>query len=280
MIVCPNCTTSYDVDPAKLGPNGRMVRCARCKESWLALPVDEMAMAMAEAAAAASPEAAPDQMAQEWQAVADAPVIDSPSISTAVEADKDGLNVHPDWHETDEEPKPASRFGRLFAALKIPVNLPPLPSVPMPAFMKHYLTLPAACAAMAALSIALVVWRADVVRLMPQTAAFFKMAGLEVNLRGLKIENVKVTSETVDGKPVLVIEGFVADVARKPAQVPRLRFVVHDEKGVEIYAWNSVIEQTVLKPGERAPFSSRLASPPAEARTIAVRFFNRRDIGA
>lgn len=278
MIVCPNCTTSYDVDPAKLGPHGRTVRCARCKESWLALPVDDMAMAMAEAGP--DPDPGADQMAREWEAASDAPTIDSPSISTAVEADRNpGLDVHPDW-QTEEEPQPKGRIGRMFAALKIPLNLPPLPSVPMPQFMKHYLTLPAACAAMAALSIALVVWRADVVRLMPQTSAFFKMAGLEVNLRGLKIENVKVTSETVDGKPVLLIEGFVAEAARKPAQVPRLRFVVHDEKGVEIYGWNSVVEQTVLQPGERIAFTSRLASPPAEARSIAVRFFNRRDIGA
>lgn len=279
MIVCPNCTTSYDVDPAKLGPNGRTVRCSRCKESWLALPVDEMSMAMA---AETGPDAvtghAEDE--QDWQ-TSGAPVIDSPSISTAIDAGEDrGLDVRPDWRAMDEEPKPASRIGLLLAALKIPVNLPPLPRVPVPQFMKHYWTLPAACAGMAALAIALVVWRADVVRLMPQTAAFFKMAGLEVNLRGLKIENVKVTSETVDGKPVLVIEGFIAEAARKPAQLPRLRFVVHDEKGVEIYAWNSVIEQTALQPGERVPFRSRLASPPAEVRTIAVRFFNRRDIGA
>ncbi len=279
MIVCPNCTTSYDVDPAKLGPNGRTVRCSRCKESWLALPVDEMSMAMAaEAGSDAAPSHAQDE--QDWQ-TSGAPVIDSPSISTAIDAGEDrSLDVYPDWQAADEEPKPAGRIGRLLAALKIPINLPPLPRVPLPQFMKHYWTLPAACAGMAALTIALVVWRADVVRLMPQTAAFFKMAGLEVNLRGLKIENVKVTSEIVEGKPVLVIEGFVAEAARKPAQTPRLRFVVLDEKGVEIYAWNSVIEQAVLQPGERVSFRSRLASPPADARTIAVRFFNRRDIGA
>lgn len=279
MIVCPNCTTSYDVDPAKLGPNGRTVRCSRCKESWLALPVDEMSMAMA---AETGPDAASNhaQDEQDWQA-SDTPIIDSPSISTAVDAGEDrSLDVHPDWQAMEEEPKPAGRIGRLLAALKIPIKLPPLPHVPLPQFMKHYWTLPAACAGMAAFAIALVIWRADVVRLMPQTAAFFKTAGLEVNLRGLKIENVKVTSETVEGKPVLVIEGFVAEAARKAAQAPRLRFVVLDDKGAEIYAWNSVIEQTVLQPGERVPFRSRLASPPADARTIAVRFFNRRDIGA
>jgi len=39
-----------------------------------------------------------------------------------------------------------------------------------------------------------------------------------------------------------------------------------------------VLDQTVLQPGERAAFKSRLASPPAEGRTIDVRFFNKRDI--
>jgi hypothetical protein len=36
---------------------------------------------------------------------------------------------------------------------------------------------------MGALLLALIVWRADVVRLLPQTALFYKMVGLDVNLR-------------------------------------------------------------------------------------------------
>jgi hypothetical protein len=39
-----------------------------------------------------------------------------------------------------------------------------------------------------------------------------------------------------------------------------------------------VLEQTRLKPGDRAFFKSRLASPPSEGRSIDVRFFNKRDI--
>ena len=61
--------------------------------------------------------------------------------------------------------------------------------------------------AMGALVLALVIWRVDVVRLLPQTAAFYQMAGLEVNLRGLVFKDVKITNETVEGKPALVIEG-------------------------------------------------------------------------
>ena len=36
LIVCPNCGTSYMVDPAALGSSGRTVRCARCKTTWFA----------------------------------------------------------------------------------------------------------------------------------------------------------------------------------------------------------------------------------------------------
>ena len=36
LIVCPTCATSYDVEPASLGANGRQVRCVRCRTVWLA----------------------------------------------------------------------------------------------------------------------------------------------------------------------------------------------------------------------------------------------------
>ena len=80
--------------------------------------------------------------------------------------------------------------------------------------------------------------------------------------------------------PMLVIEGAITDDSNKPVELPRLRFSVRDAQGAEIYAWNAVLEQAVLKPGEKAWFKSRLASPPPEGRNIDVRFFNRRDITA
>jgi hypothetical protein len=133
---------------------------------------------------------------------------------------------------------------------------------------------------MAALAAAVVMWRVEIVRLLPQTATFYRLIGLEVNLRGLAIKDVKIGTETVDNKPVLVIEGNIVDVARRTVELPRLRFVVRDAKGAEIYAWNAVLEQASLKPGEKAWFRSRLAAPPLEGRHIDVRFFNRHDLAA
>jgi len=97
------------------------------------------------------------------------------------------------------------------------------------------------------------------------------MVGLEVNLAGSCSRTFKITTETVEGKPVLVIEGAIVGEARKPVEVPRLRFSVRDAQGAEIYAWNAVLELPVLKPGERAWFKSRLASPPPEGRNIDIR---------
>ena len=52
LIVCPNCATSYDVDVASLRPDGRRVRCVRCRTIWHAeLPHEEKLIAAAEALA-------------------------------------------------------------------------------------------------------------------------------------------------------------------------------------------------------------------------------------
>ena len=74
------------------------------------------------------------------------------------------------------------------------------------------------------------------------------------------------------------IDGVIVGETRKTVELPRLRFAVRDAQGAEIYAWNTVLEQTALQPGERAKFKSRLASPPAEGKSIDIRFFNKRDI--
>jgi len=277
-IICPHCTTSYAINLATLGAAGRTVRCSRCKEVWLARPEDATERAVAlPAMAAESGRADVGDAAAEWEAMAneddgaDTPVVDSPSISAdwpaeaAAEANWPSV-ARNDMHGADAAPPP-SWFGKLFRS-------PAQARAPRRSFFS-----PAtACVAMGALVLALMIWRVDVVRLLPQTADFYRMVGLEVNLRGLMFKDVKITSETVDGKPVLVIEGVITGEAKKAVQLPRLRFSVRDAQGAEIYAWNAVLDQPLLRPGERAWFKSRLASPPPEGRNIDVRFFHKRDI--
>jgi predicted Zn finger-like uncharacterized protein len=271
LIVCPHCTTSYAIDLATLGATGRSVRCSRCKEVWLAHPEDavEAPAAIPAMAGAEGSDSEPD-LAAEWEMLAgddadeQSPVVDSPPLAAGWP--QDALS---DADQNDGTETASGRRPWLRRLLDRPAAR---------SSGKSTIPLPAITAAMGALVIALLVWRADVVRLMPQTATFYKMVGLGVNLRGVTFKDLKVTTESVDGKPVLVIEGTIVSANRNPVDLPRLRFSVRDTQGAEIYAWNAVLDQTVLKSGEQAGFKSRLASPPAEGRSIDIRFFNRRDI--
>jgi predicted Zn finger-like uncharacterized protein len=286
-IVCPHCTTSYAIDVATLGAAGRTVRCSRCKEVWLARPQDAIAQIPAQipVQVPAMAEADNQDAAAEWDALSredssqdqDPPVVDSPSISgdwpEGEDASGAGAANWPSMVRHDAQDAEGARPRRLSRLRKL---LGPMARLRVPG--KSSVSLSTVCAAMGALVLALLIWRVDVVRLLPQTAGFYKMVGLDVNLRGLMFKDVKISSETVDGKPVLVIEGVIVGEASKPVELPRLRFSVRDAQGAEIYAWNTVLEQPILKPGEKAWFKSRLASPPPEGRNIDVRFFNKRDL--
>lgn len=276
-IVCPHCSTSYGIDPTKLGEAGRTVRCSRCKEVWLARPEDAVEFVnQAPAVAGASRRRAEQDAAAEWDAMAreqddagdGAPHVASPSIAWQGSSDWQA-EAGNERHDADGEQ--SGRFPWLDKFIKPKAGRPTSPH-------KAPVSLATACAAMGALALAIGIWRAEIVRLLPQTAAFYKLVGLDVNLRGLKFRDVRVSSEMVEGKPVLVIEGAITGESNRPVEIPRLRFSVRDAQGAEIYAWNAVLEQSVLRPGERAQFKSRLASPPPDGRNIDVRFFNKRDI--
>jgi predicted Zn finger-like uncharacterized protein len=283
-IICPHCSTSYSVNAASLGEAGRNVRCSRCKEVWLARPEDAVEFANPPAMAAANGDNAEQDAAAEWDALAreeadqdsEAPQVESPSIANDWQDSAEGRGPA-DWPSTAQndlygaDQASSGRFAWLDRLMGPAANR-------RLSSRKAPFSLTTACAAMGAMVLALLIWRADMVRLLPQTAAFYKLVGLDVNLRGLRFKDVKITSEVVEGKPVLVIEGSITGESSKPLELPRLRFSVRDAQGAEIYAWNTVLEQSVLRPGERAQFKSRLASPPPEGRNIDVRFFNKRDI--
>src|SRR5258708_25547209 len=191
-IICPHCTTSYAIDPATLGTAGRTVRCSRCKEVWLARPEDAIEIAAPAAAMAAGGHGggAADDAAAEWEALAreegegsDAPMVDSPWFWGDGRVDGAGpsASTETDWpsiarHDMDDAG--GARQHRSWLRKLLPAPRPGAPGKP-------FVSLPTACAAMGALVLALIIWRVDVVRLVPQTAPIHKTAGPQVNPRAL-----------------------------------------------------------------------------------------------
>jgi predicted Zn finger-like uncharacterized protein len=303
LIVCPNCTTSYTIDPTALGAGGRTVRCARCKATWFATPHKQVTgtnafvdgvVAEAEAQPAAQPVAPPTQdttsaaaasqdprmetehampppppespaAVSEAEAASDpVPVSDAPSLVPQIEQAPpvDGAEAEANAEDVESF---AARRARMQARRKK---------------SRRTSRWTAILLVLLALNVALIGAREEVVRYLPQTASLFAAIGLPVNLRHLKFENVRISKEAQDGVNILIVEGSIVSDANKPVAVPRLRFAARNASGQEIYKWTALPSRSILGPGEKLEFRSRLASPPADAADIMVRFFNAQDAAA
>jgi predicted Zn finger-like uncharacterized protein len=306
-IVCPNCATSYQVEPSSVGPAGRSVRCARCRTVWFAAntaALSEIAAShraeMAQFATTGSGDAAgPAPVpAAYWmdEAVASEPepepepaevafVEDAPPLAAADSA----ISVdQPASSETAETPLIESPALAPIDATSEPNQREDIETVaarraleqarnrrfrwPLPAW-------PTAILALLLLDVGLIGWRANVVRVAPQTASLYAAIGLGVNLRGLVLNDVTSETSSKDGVRVLLVQGRIVSTAAHTVEVPRLRFAVRNGGGNEIYSWMALPSRSLLSPGDTLAFESRLASPPPETHDVLVRFFNRRDLG-
>jgi predicted Zn finger-like uncharacterized protein len=301
-IVCPNCTTSYEVAAASIGEAGRSVRCVHCRSIWFvsAETVAAEAAAVSAPAAAAAPAPADDMSLEDmaawglsddppapaatagWQDPADgAPAADEPAFdANAMLNDIEGpialsgappiapvdawpVDDDESWMKPDGDEQPFQRPGdKAKQKRKLKLKVPSLSTIAM---------------IQAAVLVALVIWRGDVVRVMPQTASLYATIGLPVNLRGLAIEDVQSAKEVQDGIAVLVIDGRIVNRSRMLLEVPRVRLALRNGAGGEVYNWTALPSRPVLGPGDDQPFRTRLASPPGDGKDVLVRFFNRRD---
>jgi len=303
LIVCPTCATSYDVELASLKPNGRQVRCVRCRAIWRAAPSHADKLLAAAEAIGPEPQAAPtDAFAEEpalqsgdeqvadggaWEASDDLPAaepdaadMDAGELVAAVEAPPiapvdldDGqppIEVEAD-HAAEEDAEPLEDI-ETYAARRNKRGFR------RPSWHWPLSSLQSGILALIITNAILVGWRNDVVRILPQSASFYAMLGLSVNLRGLAFDSVTMTTEQHEGVPILVVEGGVVNNTRKIVDVPRLKFVVRNSANEEVYSWTAVAPRATLTPGDAVAFRSRLASPPTDGRNVLVRFVTRHDI--
>lgn len=325
LIVCPNCASSYMIDQAAVGPAGRTVRCARCKETWLA-GAPESAPAVTAAAdsavAAAEPPSAPSTHAE----LAPAPAAAAPPPQPAPGADKVAEDSElatatepeaPPAEPPPPEPIPTEAAATVPAEAQAsesePATIADAP--PLVPSIEHE-PLPDAAAAepdaedaesfdarrkrlqnrrkksvrsarwtaiilvLVSFNVALIGARKDVVRYLPQTASLFAAIGLPVNLRGLKFENVGISTEEQNDIATLIVQGAIVSEVDKPVAVPRLRFAARNPTGQEVYTWTMPPPRSVLGPGERLEFRSQIPAPPAGAKDVIVRFFTAQDAAA
>lgn len=272
LIVCPFCASQYELDAAKLGPGGRKVRCASCKTSWHVEPE------------AIFPEA---PSAEETQALLEEELVRAAAIEaeiSAVTAEADariaaaeaGVEIGAEAN-ADAEPETA-------------VEAEPVPLAAAPAVRGKRLprragasknaspggrgaALPAAAALAGLALLAGLVWQRNaVVRMAPQLADVFAMAGLPVNVRGLSLSAVE-SGLVDDGQSrYLVVEGDVTNITRSRTTLPPIEVAVNNAAGTTLYSWTTQPPRPTLEPAELVRFRARLVSPPEKGQSVRVRF--------
>jgi hypothetical protein len=294
------------------------VRCARCKKTWfagnpqaitaiarshredltaLAAPAQAVAEPTAPSAVApASPSAGTDDFSVLDAAPPTVPADPPPEAAAAQpppeEVVRDDRGPAPPPDPDVQSPVPAAEV--LPVASEPPLSDPTIEAPPKDiesvarrtrrqpgrkrsAGLRRWTT---AILALVAINAGLVAWRAEIVRLLPQTASLYAAIRLPVNLRELVFHEIVTRVEQQDGVQMLLVEGIIKSNSRRNADVPRLRFAVRNVRGQEIYSWTALPAHNMLPPGGTMPFRTRLASPPPEAQAVLVRFFNRRDLVA
>lgn len=247
LITCPTCASSYRIDADKIGPEGRSVRCAACRETWFLTSADGIAD----------------------EAEAD-PAADMISDPVADAAWAEAAAVVRDTAEPSDAPLPSDPQPRKRSATRkkpAPKRRPTAKGFPVSpaalALIAVLATLPVACLA-----------RASIVGLVPQTASVFSAIGLPVNRRGLEIRDVVAFQNPAgeDGQAELVVEGDLVGVGRADVPVPDLTVEISDAAGKRIRSFSASAPRTILGKGESARFRALLTDPPAQGRAVVLRF--------
>ena len=275
LIACPNCSTSYMIDPASLGEAGRTVRCARCKTTWFASKPELATAGTDDDPTPAIGVIRPDQRMQDRAEGTGAEEHTSETVTQDEEAAQAPVTIADAPPIAPEEPPTAAEAAEADEIENFAARRKRLQARRNKERRSSRWT--ALILVLFAFNVALVGARSEVVRFFPQTASLFAAVGLPVNLRHLKFENMRISKETQEGLSALVIEGTIVSVASKATEVPRLRFAARDAAGQEVYTWNALPSRSILGPGEKLDFRSRFVSPPPNATDVMVRFFTPQD---
>lgn len=278
LIICPNCSTSYMVEPVSLGSAGRTVRCARCQTTWFAGGPE---VASADVAVAVDSHAVVESNAADR-------VEELPDLTIPTPSEPEPAVMEAEESQSGTESPPLVPLAEPAAAPETAAAEPEAEDVESFAARRRHLKMrrpqtrrssrgTAILLVLLAFNVSLIAARNDVVRYLPQTAPFFAAIGLPVNLRHLKFEHVQISRETENGVVILVVQGTIMSTAGQPVKVPRLRFALRNASERELYTWTELPNRRVLAPGAQLKFYSQLAAPPKGAHDVMVRFFTAAD---
>ena len=244
---CPACDTRYVVPDSAVGPGGRQVRCANCKNSWFQEPVKKRA---------AQPAAEP---------VTAAPADEPPATEAAPPAPP----PPPPVRQQPERPAPAATPAASILGPSEPAadydsfaHEPPFKPRRNPARMWTMIATAAALLMLAA--VAAISYFGVPVMGRSATAAS----------NALVIQSTREPDRTTleSGNELLTVYGRVLNKSEQKQRVPPIKAALVDPQGRTVYSWAISAPVAELGPGGSTNFNSAVMDVPRGARRLRLTF--------
>ncbi|MDX6750307.1 DUF3426 domain-containing protein [Geminicoccaceae bacterium 1502E] len=257
IINCPSCDTSYKIDPAVLGGQGRKVRCTSCGVRWFVAPPPPGKDAPA-------PEAPASESLASEPPTSGAAAAQAPSAGPTAGAFASG--PAPDRGQPREQASPAAAGG-------------PGPFAPLPAAARVAAPASRSTGTLGWLGVTLalvlltaaVLGRNEIVAAAPGALPVFQRLGLPVTVESeLDLQNVRAERVEEDGTPTLLVLGEIVNLGGSGRDLPALRIALLDSQRREIEFGLVDPPVAALPPGAVTRFEARLVDPPAAASTFKV----------
>ncbi|HEY9217652.1 MAG TPA: DUF3426 domain-containing protein, partial [Phenylobacterium sp.] len=235
ILTCPDCATSYFVEPTKIPADGRTVKCTACGKRWLASSgPPELELVDDEEVGAYGREPAEPSSEIEFE---EAPLSELPG-----EALPKVFRAKTDLSRRMRE---AVAIGVVWAGMG---------------------------AVLLGIVGAAVVFRVDVVRLWPRSASAYASVGLRVNQLGLEVENLSVETALHDGHAAFAVTGTIRNVEDRLITSPALKLSLITKDGRPLVTKIARPADPRIPPGQARHFGLVIPDPPSTAALLEVSF--------
>jgi predicted Zn finger-like uncharacterized protein len=282
VIACPHCGTRYQVPPDTLGAKGRSVSCAHCGQAWLAhapkpppaprpipapaakgddrlfTPSEEEALdreftaveqrnELAGAIGKLLPKDTGAQPAEVMKSIAEIKAAISPRApDPPAEKPTDQPVAAKATEAVGDHSLP---LARLYPALRI-----------------------ATVVALVGIIAGGVLFRTEIVRVLPDLAGIYETVGLGVNVVGLEFSDVTTLTTRRGEDSALTVTAEIRSITGRRVAVPPVVVTLLDEQGAGLYEWSVTPPAADIAPGELVELSAELAAPPEGATELRLSF--------
>ncbi len=297
VIVCPHCTTRYQVPADTVGAKGRQVQCAHCGKTWQAFAEKEIERPAPKPAPAPVVVAAKPAVREDGDQMFDSKA--EAELDAEFEAEQRATAAKAAG-EPETPPAVPSEQMRSIEEIKAAIA-PKAQDAPTPvakpvdpqaekkrkkAFdeRQHMLTRQLPLARVRRIlrvtglcTLVLMIgagfsFRTDIVRAFPSLAGTYEALGLGVNVVGLEFRDVKTLLALRRGADVMQVDARIYSVAPGKVDVPPVVVTLLNDDGAALYEWSVAPSVPVLQSGEVVDFSSQVTAPPPGVSRVRLTF--------